>query len=124
MALKIKWNDDRVAEALKAVLLIGRARLARGETTDLVRAALAEYRTDPAGYKANKTGWPGVSELGPLTQPAQVASYRKLQAAVARLNDKMTAARRQFNSLAELDNALAAHLVGEASASPGRKGNL
>jgi hypothetical protein len=106
MAMKIKWNDDRVREAAKAVLLIGRARLARGEDADLVRQALAEYRADPAGYKANKAGWADVRDLGPLTQPARVAAYRNLQLSLDRLMEKMTRTKRQFNSLAELDNAL------------------
>ena len=110
MALKIKWNDDRVVEALRAIQLIGRDRLARGEATDLVRAALAEYRADPAGYKANKAAWADVRELGPLKQPAQIAVYRNLQGAIDRLRTKMTQAKRQFNSLTELDNALIATL--------------
>jgi hypothetical protein len=110
MALKIKWNDDRVKEAGRAILLIARDRLARGETHDLVRAALAEYRSDPAGYKANKAAWADVRELGPLTRPAHVNTYRNLQAALDRLMEKMVRTKRQFNSLAELDNALIAAL--------------
>ncbi|AOS45928.1 hypothetical protein Verru16b_03019 [Lacunisphaera limnophila] len=110
MAAKIKWNDDRVTEAMRAVLLLSRDQLARGETTGLVRAALAEFRADPAGYKANKAAWPDARETGPLTQPAAVAAYRALQAAVERQREKMTRAKRQFNSLTELDNALIATL--------------
>lgn len=110
MASKIKWNDDRVKEAARAILLIGRVRLARGDTADIVRAALAEYRADPARYKANKAGWADARELGPLTQAAHVSAYRALQAALDRLMEKMTRAKRQFNSLAELDNALVASL--------------
>jgi hypothetical protein len=110
MALKIKWNDDRVREAAKAILLIGRLHIARGQTTDLVRTALTEYRADPAGYKANKATWPGAREPGPLTQPAHLAAHLALQGAIDRLMDKMARAKRQFNSLAELDNALVANL--------------
>lgn len=110
MRSKIKWNDDRVKEAARAILLIGRDRLARGDTVDIVRAALTEYRADPEGYKANKAAWPDVRDLGPLTQPAHVAAYRALQAALDRLMEKMTRTKRQFNSLAELDNALVASL--------------
>lgn len=110
MASKIKWNDDRVKGAARAILLIGRDRLARGDTADIVRTALAEFRADPAGYKANKAAWPDVRDLGPLTRPAQVDAYRALQAALDRLMEKMTRTKRQFNSLAELDNALIANL--------------
>lgn len=110
MALKIKWNDDRVTEAARAVLLIGRTRLALGQTTDLVRSALAEYRADPAAYKANKKVWPETRELGPLTQTTHVAAYRALHGAVDRLMERMTRTKRQFNSLTELDNALIANL--------------
>lgn len=110
MGLKIKWNDDRVKEAGRAILLIGRDRLARGETHDLVRESLADYRADPAGYKANKAAWADVRELGSLTKPGQVTAYRNLQAAHDRLMEKMTRTKRQFNSLTELDNALIATL--------------
>ena len=115
MALKIKWNDDRVAEAARAILLIGRARMARGQTTDVVRAALAEYRADLAGYKVNKAAWPGPQELGPLTKPSHIAAYRTLQEAIDRLMDKMARTKRQFNSLTELDNTLVASLEKYAS---------
>jgi hypothetical protein len=111
MALKIKWNDDRVREAGNAVLLIARDRLAHGKSDDLIRAALTEYRADPAGYKANKAVWADARELGPLTQPAQVAAYRNLQGDLDRLIERMARTKRQFNSLAELDNALIASLA-------------
>ncbi len=110
MPLKIKWNDDRVKGATTAILVIGRERLARGETVNLVAAGLAEYRADPAGYKERKRAWAAAGELGPLSKPAHVASYRNLQAAIDRLTAKMTQAKRQFNSLLELDNALIAAL--------------
>src|SRR6478736_6062704 len=58
MALKIKGSDDRVRGAITAILLVGRARLARGERENLVPAALAEYRADPEGYKLGKRTWP------------------------------------------------------------------
>jgi hypothetical protein len=110
MGLKIKWNDDRVRGAITAVLLVGRARLARGETEDVVPAALAEYRADPAGYKENKRDWPEVRALGPLTKPAHVAYYQNLLAATDRLSAKLAQSKIQFNSLLELDNYLAASL--------------
>lgn len=110
MRSKIKWNDDRVKEAARAILLIGRDRLSRGDTADIVRTALAEFRADPKGYKANKAAWPDVRDFGPLTQPTPMAKYRALQEALDRLMEKMTRTKRQFNSLAELDNALVAGL--------------
>lgn len=118
MALKIKWNDDRVRGATTAILLIGRDRLVRGETDNLVQAALADYRTDPAAYKANKATWPDAKELGPLVDPQHVAVYKNLISAIDGLSQKMAKAKRQFNSLLELDNALIAQLkdVGKISA--------
>jgi hypothetical protein len=110
MALKIKWNDDRVRGATTAILLLGRERLARGETADLIATALAEYREDPAAYKINKAHWPDAKELGPLKNPVHVATYRTLQGAIERLYPKMQQAKLQFNSLLELDNWLVATL--------------
>ena len=106
MALKIKWNDDRVRGATTAILLIGRDRLARGQTADLIRASLAEYRADPEGYKQSRKTWPDVRELGPLSKPSRVAYYQDLTARIDRLTENWTQAKRQFNSLLELDNAL------------------
>ena len=110
MRLKIKWNDDRVRGATTAILLIGRDRLSRGKTTDLIEASLAEYRDDPEGYKANKAIWADPKELGPLTKPQHVAHYKNLISAIDAVLQKMTNAKRQFNSLLELDNALIAYL--------------
>ena len=110
MGLKIKWNDDRVRGALTALLLIGRDRLHRGETEDLVQASLQEYRADPEGYKANKAVWADARELGPLTKPAHVATSRNLIAATDALLKKMEQNKRQSNSLLELDNYLIASL--------------
>lgn len=110
MRLKIKWNDDRVRGATEAILLIGRDRLARGLTTDLVRASLADYRADPDGYKARRRAWTVGGAAAPLTNPAQAVLLRELAAAVDALQQKMTQGRRQFNSLLELDNYLIAGL--------------
>lgn len=110
MAAKIKWNDDRVRGATTALLLIARVRLARGATEDLVAAALAEYRADPDGYKENRKTWPDVRDTGPLKNPGHVARYQALLAAVDRLFARWTQSKRQFNSLLELDHALAAQL--------------
>lgn len=111
MRLKIKWNDDRVRGAVTAILLIARERLACGETTGLVAAALAEYRADPEGYKERKRGWPDAAEPGPLSRPVQLARYQELRAACAALTQKWTQTKRQFNSLLELDNALLENLA-------------
>ena len=110
MGLKIKWNDDRVRGAMTAILIIGRDRLHRGKTGDLIRAALTEYRADPQAYKAKKATWAEARTPAPLAQPQQVEHYTRLIAAMDRLLIKMEQAKRQFNSLLELDNALIAYL--------------
>lgn len=111
MGLKIKWNDDRVRGATTAILLISRARLLRGETENLIAESLAEYRGDPERYKTNKTAWPDAKELGALKNPQHVAYYsRNLQTAIDGQFQKMARAKRQFNSLLELDNWLIAVL--------------
>jgi CRISPR/Cas system CSM-associated protein Csm2 small subunit len=110
MGLKIKWNDDRVRGATTAILLISRDRLSRGEADNLIQASLADYRDDPEGYKANKAKWADVRELGPLTKSRHVEHYKNLILAMDRVIEKMTQAKRQFNSLLELDNALIAYL--------------
>ncbi|MEY4941341.1 MAG: hypothetical protein RIQ93_3076 [Verrucomicrobiota bacterium] len=106
MALKIKWNDDRVRGTATALLLILRDRLGRGKTDDLIQASLTAYRDDPAGYKADKVEWAGVNENGPLKNPLHVAYYQKLVACVENLIRKMVEGKRRFNSLSELDNFL------------------
>jgi hypothetical protein len=106
MGLKIKWNDDRVHGATTALLLISRDRLSRGETKDLLAAALADYRNDPQGYKENKADWPAVGEMGPLTKHGHKVYYKNLLSAVDALHKKFTRGKRQFNSLIELDNYL------------------
>jgi hypothetical protein len=110
MGLKIKWNDDRVRGAITAILLLGRARLARGETAAGVADSLAEYRVDAERYKMNKAAWPAPTEMGPLMRPAQIASYQQLLAATERLRKKIAQNKIQFNSLRELDNWLIASL--------------
>ena len=112
MGLKIKWNDDRVRGATTAILLIGRDRLARGETADLIQAALADYRADPESYKQSRKTWVDAREPGPLKNPRHVAYYKALISDIDRLTAKWTQAKRQFNSLLELDNALVEQLPG------------
>jgi hypothetical protein len=108
--MKIKWNDDRVRGAATALLLIGRARLARGDTQDLVASSLAEYRADPEGYKEKRKTWPDAKDTGPLKGSGQVVRYQALLAEAARLLEKWARNKRQFNSLLELDRALASQL--------------
>jgi hypothetical protein len=110
MASKIKWNDDRVHGTATAVLLIGRDRIARGKTSNLVKSSLEEFRLDPDGYKETRKSWPDVRELSPLGDPAKVTRYRALLAAMDRVLAKWTESKRQFNSLTELDNALVEQL--------------
>jgi len=110
MALKIKWNDDRVREATTAILLISRDRLRRGLTEDLIQAAVDDYRADPAGYKENKAAWAAAKEIGPLKNPQHVAYYKNLVLAVEALLTRMAHIKRQSNSLLELDNYLIASL--------------
>jgi hypothetical protein len=106
MAMKIKWNDDRVKGTTTALLLIARDRLSRGDTENLIQASLADYRADLAGYKLKKAGWADVKDAGPLKNPVQGEDYRRLVAAVERLLQKFVEGKRQFNSLTELDNFL------------------
>lgn len=106
MGLKIKWNDDRVRATTTALLLLVRDRLGRGETDEVLHAALADFRHDPVTYRANKALWPEVSLAGPLTDPAQVAYYHRLRESVERLVQQWVQGKRQFNSLTELDNFL------------------
>ncbi len=110
MALKIKWNDDRVREATTAILLISRDRLRRGLTEDLIQSALDDYRADPAGYKEKRAAWAGAKEAGPLKNPQHVAYYKSLVVAVDALLQRMARIKRQSNSLLELDNYLVASL--------------
>ncbi|MDP1580557.1 MAG: hypothetical protein Q8M02_09780 [Candidatus Didemnitutus sp.] len=110
MPLKIKWNDDRVRGATTALLLITRDRLARGATEDLIAAALADYREDPAGYKLLKATWPPTHDCGPLKQVAHKSYYQNLLSAIDRLLAKIEKSKLQFSSLRELDNWLIASL--------------
>jgi hypothetical protein len=110
MALKIKWNDDRVKGATTAILLIARARLVRGKKDDLVQRSLTDYRDDPDGYKELKASNPDIRDLSPLKNPHHVALYKNLLAAVDALLKKMEQNKRQSNSLLELDNYLVASL--------------
>ena len=106
MALKIKWNDDRVRATAAALLLLSRARLIQKQTADLIAAALADYRADPEGFKAEypKRDLKAAKDQGGLKHPQHVEYYRKLVAEVERQLAKFEKNKRQFTSLAELDN--------------------
>ncbi|MBI5382442.1 MAG: hypothetical protein HZA31_11130 [Opitutae bacterium] len=106
MGLKIKWSDDRVREATTALVLIARDRLRRGLTADLIAASLADYRNDPAGFRKSQTTWAATTDVKSLTNPQHAAQYKKLLSRVDDLVRKMTQGKRQFSSLAELDNFL------------------
>ncbi len=110
MAVKIKWNDDRVKGAITALLLICRDRLHRRETDDLIAASLTEYRADPDGYKIRKRTWADARELGPLSKSSHVTYYKNLLSATDALLLKMEHTKRQSNSLLELDNYLISSL--------------
>ncbi|AKC83160.1 hypothetical protein IMCC26134_10905 [Verrucomicrobia bacterium IMCC26134] len=109
MALKIKWNDDRIKGAATAVLLITRERLAQGHWGGLVTAALEEYRHDHDGYKANhpKRDLAAAKDASMLTDAGRRAHYEKLVAAVEVLLARLERNKTQFSSLKELDNYLA-----------------
>ncbi len=110
MGVKIKWNDDRVKGAMTAILLIGRDRLHRDDSENLIQASLEIYRADPEGYKQHKRVWADARELGPLSKSSHVTYYRNLILAVDALLKKMEQGKRQSNSLLELDNYLIACL--------------
>ena len=106
MALKIKWNDDRIRATAAALLLIARARLIKKQTSGLIEAALADYRADPDGFKAEhpRRDLAAAKELAALKHPQHVNYYQKLVADVERELAKIEKNKRQFTSLAELDN--------------------
>ncbi|MCX6938886.1 MAG: hypothetical protein NTU80_13535 [Verrucomicrobia bacterium] len=112
MGMKIKANDDRIAAVAVAVLLISRARLARGEAGGLVAEALARYRGDPEAYKAEfaKRDLAAARLTEELTHEGRRALYLRLLAAVEALLAKIARNRTQFSSVAELDNYFAFNL--------------
>ncbi|MEY4488628.1 MAG: hypothetical protein RIQ79_1136 [Verrucomicrobiota bacterium] len=112
MALKIKWNDDRIKGVAIAVLLIVRTRLAQGHWGGLITAALEEYRDDYDGYKAAhpKRDLATAKDASLLTDAGRRAHYEKLVAAVEVLLARLERNKTQFNSLKELDNYLALNL--------------
>jgi hypothetical protein len=114
MALKIKWNDDRIKGAATAVLLITRERLSQGHWGGLITAALEEYRDDYEGYKAThpKRDLATAKDASMLTNAQRKEFYQRLVAAVDVLLARLERNKTQFNSLTELDNYLALNLRG------------
>ncbi len=112
MGVKIKSNDDRVKTAAIAVLLLCRDRMARAQSGGLVTAALAEFRNDYDGYKADhpKRDLATARDGSMLTNAARREDYLKLVAAVEALLARIEKNRTEFNSLLELDNYLAFNL--------------
>jgi hypothetical protein len=112
---KIKWNDDRIKQTLTAVLLISRARLARGLTQDLIAEALLSYRNDYKAYKdehwdKTKAAMSDPKDLGSLKNPNHVAYYKNLLVQVDAMSARFKKNQIQFNSLIELDKYLVTYL--------------
>jgi hypothetical protein len=113
MAVKIKWNDDRVKSAAVAVLLICRAQLSQGSAEDgLVQSALQWFRNYPEDYKAQnpQRDLAATRDLSSLTDKRRRDVYEKLLAAVEALLGRVERNRTQFSSLLEVDNFLVANL--------------
>lgn len=112
---KIKWDDDRVKQTVRALLLLTRDNLSRGHTKDLIALSLAEYRSDPASLKArhwNKAAatWSDPRDLTSLKLARDVAYYRNLLAEVDAMTGRFQRNKIQFNSLIELDNYFVTYL--------------
>lgn len=112
MPAKIKSNDDRILIAAIAVLLLARERMARAQAYGLITPSLAEFRDDPAGYKATYPDRTFVAarEAGPITNKARHQDYLKLVTAMETVLARIARNKTQFSSLLELDNYLASSL--------------
>lgn len=116
MGMKIKSNDDRIKAAAAAVLLIGRARLSRGESGEWIQVALEDYREDFAGFKAAfpQRDLAAAQDLAVLVEVVKDArrrdEYQRLLAAVEVVLARIERNKTQFSSLTELDNFLAFNL--------------
>lgn len=106
----IKHNDDRVRFTAAALLLLYRARLARGDFGGLVGGALAEYRADPEAFKAahRERDLAAAHDLAALVDlvrdPKRRDLYQQLLAAVDVVLARIQRNKTRFSSLAELDN--------------------
>ena len=114
--MKIKANDDRIPATAAALLLLYRARLARGDFGGLVRGALDDYRADPDAFKAAypKRDLAAAHDLASLVELVRDAKrrdiYQQLLAAVETVLARIQSNKTQFSSLTELDNYLVASL--------------
>lgn len=114
--MKIKANDDRIRFTAAALLLLCRARLARGDFGGLVSGALEEYRADPDAFKAAhpKRDLTSAHDLAALVEIVKDAKrrdfYQQLLGAVDVVVARIERNKIQFSSLAELDNYLIANL--------------
>ncbi len=114
--MKIKANDDRIPITAAALLLLYRARLARGDFGGLVSGALADYRADPDEFKAAhpKRDLAAARDLAALVEVVKDAKrrdlYQQLLEAVDVVLARIQRNKIQFSSLAELDNYFVANL--------------
>jgi hypothetical protein len=112
MSVKIKANDDRISATAIAVLLISRTRISKGVAVGLISPALASYRGDYDGFKADypKRDLAATKELGLLPDPQRREHYQSLRKAMDVVLARIERNRTEFNSLLELDNFLAFNL--------------
>lgn len=116
MAVKIKSNDDRIKATAAAVLLICRARLARGDFGGLISEALADYRDDADGFREAfpKRDLATAHDLAAMVELIRDAKrrelYQQLLAAMDVVLARIERNKTQFNSLTELDNYFVASL--------------
>ncbi len=109
MALKIKFNDDRIAATITALLLITREHMHHGDTVELIARAIATYREDPAAFKARfpVRDREAARDPGVLANTKRAITFQRLNETADRLLGKIKQARRQFSSLDEMDNYIA-----------------
>lgn len=116
MAMKIKANDDRIKTTAAAVLILARARLARGDVGGLISESLADYRDDPDGFREAfpKRDFAAAQDLAAMVELIKDAKrrevYQRLVAAVEVVLARIERNKTQFNSLLELDNYFVASL--------------
>jgi hypothetical protein len=114
--MKIKANDDRILGTAAALLLLYRARLARGDVGGLVTGSLEELRADPDAFKAAypKRDLAAARDPEALATLVRSASRRELhQQLIAAVDVVLARIQRnkiQFSSLVEMDNYFVANL--------------
>ncbi len=114
--MKIKANDDRIRFTAAALLLLFRARLARGDVGGLVSGALEDYRDDLDAFKASHPRRDLEAARDPealaalVKDPRRRELYLQLVAAVDVVLARIQRNKIQFSSLAELDNYFVSNL--------------